>query len=401
MKKKGTIKIKLWLLIYFIIIILVGITLFGIWYYYSHGKQMPQVISYTNKADKFDKIQILYDYGSIINFSDAYEYEENNAFKIDVQGEQLAELQNILSKYNIESNKYKIEKTGHYHGSTFYGGIAIIPAEYKVKFNDGSEMIIDESDYEIQYKNGDNYYLISDIKELSQKIIKLVDEKLHEGTIEAETKMISISGLTSGNTLNISNQETILKILNEFSYAKDPVITEELYNTLIEDEKKDYDNKIKSPRELEYKIDFNNGTIIKVILRNGYVGCISDENNNFIEGIKINSKFIFMIHNLFTDYYREDDKLFETDEIYIQHNNIERKLLDSEKAEFLNKLSMIEIDGDRMRKAITSPDNDYILKINNNKIVLNQTNLYIVYANGDRRDISSLDLTDYIKTLIK
>lgn len=403
MEEKETIKIKLWLLICFLIIILVSIILFGIWYYYSHREQKPQIVSsnHSNKVDKFDEIHILYDYGNIMSFSGTYEDEEDNVFKIDIQGEQLAELQNILRNYNIESDEYKIEETGHYHGSTFYSGIIIIPAEYKVKFNDGSEMIIDERDYEIQYKNGNNYYLITDGKEISQKIIKLVDEKLHEEVIIDDTKMISIKGLTSGNTLNISNQETILKILNEFRYAKDAVVTEELYDTLIEYEKDDYDNKRKSYRELEYRIDFNNGTIIKVGLRNGNVGCISDENNNFIEGIKINSKFIFMIHNFFTDYYREKDKLFETEEIYIQHNNIERKLLDSEKAEFLNKLLMIEIDGDKIRESISSSTDDYILKINNNKIILNQNNLYIVYANGNSSYIYSLDLADYIRTLIK
>ena len=403
MDEKETIKIKLWLLICFLIIILVSIILFGIWYYYSHREQKPQIVSsnHSNKVDKFDEIHILYDYGNIMSFSGTYEDEEDNVFKIDIQGEQLAELQNILRNYNIESDEYKIEETGHYHGSTFYSGIIIIPAEYKVKFNDGSEMIIDERDYEIQYKNGNNYYLITDGKEISQKIIKLVDEKLHEEVIKDDTKMISIKGLTSGNTLNISNQETILKILNEFRYAKDAVVTEELYDTLIEYEKDDYDNKRKSYRELEYRIDFNNGTIIKVGLRNGNVGCISDENNNFIEGIKINSKFIFMIHNFFTDYYREKDKLFETEEIYIQHNNIERKLLDSEKAEFLNKLLMIEIDGDKIRESISSSTDDYILKINNNKIILNQNNLYIVYANGNSSYIYSLDLADYIRTLIK
>lgn len=405
MEEKGTIKRKLRLLICFLIIIIVGITLFGIWYYYSHSQQNPYIESpnYENKLNKFDKIQILYDYGNIMSFSGTYEDEEDNAFKIDVQGEQLVELQNILKNYNIESEKYKIEETGHYHGSTFYDEIVIITAEYKVKFNDGSEMIINERDYEIQYKNGDTYYLINDGKEISQKIIKLVDEKLHEEVIKADTKMISIKGLTSGNTLNISNQETILKILNEFRYAKDAVVTEELYDTLIEYEKDDYDNKRKSYRELEYRIDFNNGTIIKVGLRNGNVGCISAENNNFIEGIKINSKFIFMIHNIFTDYYKEKDKLFETEEIYIQHNNIERKLSDSEKTELLNKLLMIEIDGDKIRESISSSTNDYIIKINNNKIILdqNKNNLYIVYANGDSSYIYSLDLADYIRTLIK
>ena len=134
--------------------------------------ERPHLLPVDNKVDKFDEIHILYDYGNIMSFSGTYEDEEDNVFKIDIQGEQLAELQNILSNYNIESDEYKIEETGHYHGSTFYGGIIIIPAEYKVKFNDGSEMIIDERDYEIQYKNGNNYYLITDGKEISQKIIK-------------------------------------------------------------------------------------------------------------------------------------------------------------------------------------------------------------------------------------
>lgn len=403
MEEKGIIKIKFWLAICLLILIFVGVILFGIWQYYGHKEKNPQIESpnYENKFDKFDKIQILYDYGNIMSFSGTYEDEEDNAFEIEVQGEQLAELQNILRNYNIESDKYKIEETGHYHGSTFYGGIVIIPAEYKVKFNDGSEMIINERDYEIQYKNRDTYYLINDGKEISQKIIKLVDEKLHEEVIKADTKMISIKGLTSGNTLNISNQETVFKILNEFRYAKDAVVTEELYNTLIDYEKDDYDNKRKSYRELEYSIDFNNGTIIKVGLRNGNVGCISDENNNFIEGIKINSKFIFMIHNIYTDYYKEKDKLFETEEIYIQHNKIERKLSNIEKTEFLNKLLMIEIDGDKIRESISSSTSDYILKINNNKIILDQNNLYIVYANGESSYIYSLDLADYIKNLIK
>ena len=403
MEEKGIIKIKLWIAICLLILILVGVILFGIWQYYSHKEKNPQIESpnYENKFDKFDKIQILYDYGNIMSFSGTYEDEEDNAFEIDVQGEQLAELQNILRNYNIESDKYKIEETGHYHGSTFYGVIGIIPAEYKVKFDDGSEMIINERDYEIQYKNGDTYYLINDGKEISQKIIKLVDEKLHEEVIKADTKMISIKGLTSGNTLNISNQETVFKILNEFRYAKDAVVTEELYNTLIDYEKDDYDNKRKSYRELEYSINFNNGTIIKVGLRNGNVGCISDEKNNFIEGIKINSKFIFMIHNIYTDYYKEKDKLFETEEIYIQHNKIERKLSNIEKTEFLNKLLMIEIDGDKIRESISSSTSDYILKINNNEIILDQNNLYIVYANGESSYIYSLDLADYIKNLIK
>lgn len=398
MEENGRIKIRLWLLICFLII-LVNIILFGIWYY-RHREQLSSS-NYLNKEDKFAEIQILYDYGNIMSFSGTYGDQKDNVFKIDIQGEQLAELQNILSNYNIESAEYKIEETGHYHGSTFYGGIVMIPAEYRVKFNDGSEMLIDERNYEIQYKNGNNYYSITDGKEISQKIIKLVDEKLHEEVIRADTNRISIKGLTSGNTLNISDPETILKILNEFRYAKDTVVTEELYNTLIKYEKDDYDNKRKNYRELEYRIDFNNGTIIKVGLRNGNVGCISDENNNFIEAIKINSKFIFMIHNFFTDYYREKDKLFETEEIYIQHNDIERKLSDSEKSEFLNKLWMIEIDGNKIRESISSSTNDYILKINNNKIILNQDNLYIVYANGDSSYIYSLDLADYIRTLIK
>ena len=136
-------------------------------------------------------------------------------------------------------------------------------------------------------------------------------------------------------------------------------------------------------------------------LRNGNVGCISDKNNNFIEGIKINSKFIFMIHNIYTDYYKEKDKLFETEEIYIQHNNIERKLSNSEKTELLNKLLMIEIDGNKIRESISLSTNDYILKINNNKIILEQNNLYIVYANGESSYIYSLYLEDYIKNLIK
>lgn len=397
MEEKGTKKIKLWILICFLII------MFGIWYYYSHREQKPQIISpnYSNKADKFEKIQILYNYGNLMSFSGTYKDEEDNALFIDIQGGQLNELQNILSNYNIESDKYKMEEEGHYHGSTFYGGIPLIPADYRVKFNDGSEMIINERDYTIQYKNGNNFYLITDGKEISQKIIKLVDEKLHEEVIKTDTKMISIKGLTSGNTLNISNQEIILKILNEFRYATDAVMTEDLYDRLIKYEKKDYDNKRKSYRELEYKIDFNNGTIIKVGLRNGNVGCISDENNNFIDGIKINSKFIFMIHNLFTDYYKEKDKLFETDKIDIQHNNIKRKLLDSEKTEFLNKLLMLEIDGAKIRESISLSTDDYILKINNNKIILNQNDLYIVDANGDSNYIFSLELADYIRDLIK
>ena len=403
MEKKEIIKIKFWLAICLLILIFVGVILFVIWQYYDHKEKNPQIESsnYENKFDKFDKIQILYDYGNIMSFSGTYEDEEDNTFEIEVQGEQLAELQNILRNYNIESDKYKIEETGHYHGLTFFSDIVIIPAKYKVKFNDGSEMIIDERDYEILYKNGDTYYLINDGKDISQKIIKLVDEKLHEEDITVDTKMISIKGLTSGNTLNISNQETVFKILNEFRYAKDAVVTEELYNTLIDREKDDYDNKRKSYRELEYRIDFNNGTIIKVGLRNGNVGCISDKNNNFIEGIKINSKFIFMIHNIYTDYYKEKDKLFETEEIYIQHNNIERKLSNSEKTEFLNKLLMIEIDGDKIKESISLSTSDYILKINNNKIILNQNNLYIVYANGESSYIYSLYLEDYIKNLIK
>ena len=403
MEEKGIIKIKLWLPICFIIIILLGITMFGIWYYYTNKEQHAQIESpkYENKLDKFDKIQISYDYGSIVSFSGTYEVEKDNAFKIDVQGEELAELQNILNNYDIESDEYKIEETGHYHGSTFFSGIIIIPASYKVEFNDGSEMIIDERDYEIQYKNGDNYYLIKDGKEICKKVIKLVDEKLHEEVIKADTQMISVKGLTSGKTLNISNQEIILKILNEFRYAKDAVVTEELYDTLIEDEKDDYDNERKSYRELEYRIDFNNGTIIKVGLRNGNIGCISDENNNFIEGIKINSKFIFMIHNIFTDYYRENEKLFETEEIYIKHNNIERKLSGSEKTELLTKLLMIEIDGDKIRESISASTKDYILTINNNRIILNHNSLYIIYANGDRSYIYSLELAEYIKKLIK
>ena len=273
MEKKGIIKIKFFLSICLLILVFVGVILFGIWQYYSHKEKNPHIGSpkYENKFDKFDKIQILYDYGNIMSFSGTYEDENDNAFEIEVQGEQLADLQNILRNYNIEGDKYKIEETGHYHDSTFYGGIVIIPAKYKVKFNDGSEMIIDERDYEIQYKNGDTYYLINDGKEISQKIIKLVDEKLHEEVIKPDTKMISIKGLTSGNTLNISNQETVFKILNEFRYVKDAVVTEELYNTLIDYEKDDYDNKRKSYRELEYSIDFNNGTIIKVGLRNGQV----------------------------------------------------------------------------------------------------------------------------------
>lgn len=402
MEEKETIKIKLELVIYLFIITLVCIILFGIWYYYSHEEKNPQIESpnYENKFNKFDKIQISYKYGSIMNFSGTYEDEEDNVFKIDVQGDQLAELQNILKKYNIESDKYKIEETGHYHGSTFYGGIIIIPAEYKVEFNDGSEMIIDERTYKIQYKNGDNYYLLTDGKEISKAIIKIVDENLHIEPVKVDTKMISIKGLTSGKTLNIRDNETISKVLNEFRYAKDKVVTEELYKKLIGYEKEDYDKKRRISRELEYKIDFNNGIIIKIILRNGNVACISDENNNFIDGIKINSKFIFMIHNIFTDYYRKKDKLFETEKIYIQHNNIERKLLDSEKIEFLNKLLMIEIDGDKIRETISSSTNDYILKINNNKIILDQNNLYIIYANGESSYIDSLDLADYMKKLI-
>ena len=396
MKEGRTIKI---ILLFILIIILVSIILFGIWYYYNHKEQNPQ-LELPNYENKFDKIKILYDYGSIMVFSDTYESEEENAFEINVEGESLVELQNMLINYNIESDKYKIEETGHYHGSTFYGGIVIIPADYKVIFNDGSEMIIDERDYQIQYKNKDTYYKINDGKEIAQKIIKIVDEKLHENIIKVNTKTISIKGLTSGNTLNITDQKTILKILNEFIYAKDAVMTENLYKRLIEAEKDDYDNNRKISRELEYRIDFNNGTIIKVSLRNGNVGCISDKNNNFIEGIKINSKFISIIHNIFTDYYKEKDKLFEADEIYIQHDNIERTLSNSEKTEFLNKLLMIEIDGDKITEDLPASINNYILEINNNKIFLDQNSLYIVYANGEGSYIYSLDLQDYIKNLI-
>lgn len=403
MEEKKKTKNKIMVLICLIILFLAGIALFGIWYYYNNIKQNSQIKSsiYENTLNKFDKIQISYDYGSIMSFSSTYEGNENNLLEIDVKGEQLTELQNILKSCDIENKKYKIEETGHYHGSTFYSGIVIIPAEYKVKFNDGSEMIIDERDYEIQYKNGDNYYLITDGKAISQKIINIVDENLHQEVVKLNTNMISITGLNSGNTLNISNNTTISKILNEFRYAKDSVVSEELYETLIEYEKNDYDNKRRTPRELEYKIDFNNGRIIKIILRNGNVGCISDENNNFIQGIKINSKFIFMIHNIFTDYYKEKNKLFETEELYVQHNNIEEKLAKSERTELLNKLCMIEIDGNKINESISSSTQDYILKINNNRIILNEDNLYIIYANGDSSYIYSLDLADYIKTLSK
>lgn len=393
MKEKRAIKIRLWLLIFLLIIIFICIILFGIWYYCNHIKP-------TNYENKFDKIKIFYDYGSIISFSGTYE-EENNMFEIDVQGEQLANLQNILKNYDIESDDYKIEETGHYHGSTFYGGIATIPAEYKVKFNDGSEMIIDERNYEVQYKNGNNYYLITDVKAISKAIINIVDEHLHRETVKMNTNMISINGLTSGNTLNISNYETISEILNEFRYAKSSVVTKELYEKLIESEKDDYENGRKNPRELEYKIDFNNGTIIKISSRNGNIGCISDENNNFIEGLKINSKFIFMIHNIFTDYYREKNKLFEAGELSIQHNNKERNLTDSEKVDLLNKLCMIEIDGNKINKSIVSSTKDYILKINDNSIILNGDNLRIIYANGDSSYIYSLYFADYIQNLIQ
>ena len=62
---------------------------------------------------------------------------------------------------------------------------------------------------------------------------------------------------------------------------------------------------------------------------------------------------------------------------------------------------MIEIDGNNINESIASSTQDYILKINNNKIILNEDNLYIIYANGDSSYIYSLDFADYIKTLIK
>lgn len=392
MEGKETSKTKFRILTCFITIILLGITLFGVCHYYEN---------YQNKLHRFDKIQISYDYGRLMVFSGNSKDEEYNAVEIDVQGEQLAELQNILNNYNLESEKYKIEQTGHYHGFTFIGGITIISADYKVKFNDGTEMIINGRNYQIQYKNGDNYYVINDGKTIVQNIIKIVNEYIQQKTIKITTDMISITGLTSDNTLNINNPQTILKILNKFNYVKHPIISEDLYNKLIEYDKDDYDKGRSIPRELEYKIDFNNGTIIKISLRNGYIGCISDKNNTFIEGIKINSEFVYMIHNIFTDYYREKDKLFEADEIYIQYDNIDRKLLDNEKTEFLNMLLMINVDGFKIKNYIPLSTKDYILKINNNKIILNQNNLYIVYANGNSSYIYSLELSDYIKNLIK
>ena len=93
--------------------------------------------------------------------------------------------------------------------------------------------------------------------------------------------------------------------------------------------------------------------------------------------------------------------MFETEEIYIKHNNIERKLSGSEKTELLNKLLMIEIDGDKIRESISASTKDYILTINNNRIMLNHNSLYIIYANGDRSYIYSLELAEYIKKLIK
>ena len=429
MKEKNTVGMKLLIFICLLIVVLIGIVLFEFGNrnrtnksddvaeskskLASESKNETSEISESdneNKTDdepssdldsKFDKIQIVYDYGSLLDFSGTYEDEdEDNVIKIDLKGKQLAELQSLLSNYDIESDKYKIEDTGHSHGTIFYSNIVIMPAEYKLIFNDGSEMMTDERDYEIQYKKGKNYYSITDAEDVSQKVIEIVDEKLHEEPVKIDTDKISIEGLISGNTLNITDKETISKILYEFRYNKDNIIDEELYESLIDQQKDDYDEDRENPRELEYNIDFNNGTIIKIELRNGNVGCISNKNNKFIEGIKINSKFVFMIHNIFTEYYREENKLFEAEEIIIQHEDIESKLSEDEKTEFLNKLLMTEVDGDKMDEERDLTASDYVLIINNNRLILSEDSLYILYADGKTSYIYSMELKDYIKTLV-
>ncbi len=62
------------------------------------------------------------------------------------------------------------------------------------------------------------------------------------------------------------------------------------------------------PKELEYKIDFSNGEKIKVVLRNGNLGYIIDNNDEYKEGIIINPKFISMIHEIMTENLTNDER---------------------------------------------------------------------------------------------
>ena len=373
-------------LLFVVCVIIVGIIVSSIEKTNTRSKEVDE---------RFDKIKISYSFGSIVNFSGTY--EEEQMFEVDLQGDQLKKLQNLLQQQNIDSDQYKMEEIGHYHESTFYGGYVMIPGEYRLQFNDGSEMIVDEMDYEMQYKKGENYYLITDGEDIAKTIIKIVDTEIHKEVTEMETEKISIQGLSSGKTLTITDSELITKILGEYIYKESNVVDEELYNTLIEYEQEDYTYGRKRTRELEYQIDFNNGTIIKIGLRNGNIGCISDKNGTFVQGIQINPKFVFLIHNLFTDYYKKTDKLFNAEIVYVKHNGLEIELSDSDKEKLFNKLVMIELDQDI--NEIELEESDYIIRINNNRIILKEDELYIIYPDGDCCQFYSVYIPDFIKGL--
>ncbi len=229
-KTKGIILITIMIILLFCMII-VGIQIYNFYKYQN---------TIEDKEKRFDKIKIIYDYGSIVPYSDTYEEPYTSAYEIDVQGEDLEILQNILKKYDFEDNKYKIEDTGHYHGLTFYSNIFELIGEYRVDFNDGSEMIINGNKYETQYRNNGNYYSINDCEDFIDEVLRIVNDEVYKEDVKIDTNKISISGITSGSYLEINDSKTINKILNEYRYVKDDVVSKDLIQSLLEQDKDDY-----------------------------------------------------------------------------------------------------------------------------------------------------------------
>lgn len=153
--------------------------------------------------------------------------------------------------------------------------------------------------------------------------------------------------------------------------------------------------------EIKYTVNFNNGTIIEIYPRSETVGCIVDNKGNIKEIIQIYENFINIIDNLYADELRGDNKLFESEEIYITHNGTSQKISDIEKKYILDELTKLHFSGIGYKKYKMDDDlTDYILSINNNSIIIDYSE-DAVYSICENERIKEIQMPENLKNYIK
>lgn len=347
---------------------------------------------YRNK-NKYKSIKIIYGYGELV-FTDIK--VDGEKLEINVTGKELVELKKLIEESDIENSENMQD-----------GKIKFVyPGYYKLKFYDGSTMVINYNSYSAQYKKFNNYSKIFDAQKISQFVKELVDDELNtqEPNLIYSTQ-ITISPESSNKTMVITDKEIISKLLNEFKYVKSDMS----YKMLLESESY-YRKKSNSEDgeifkfEISYNVNFNDDTSVKIYPHSSTLGCFLDDTGNAKEIIQIYGQFMNMIDNLYADYVRNTNKLFEAPKISIKHNGIITDISDSEKEYILEELSKLKFSGIGYRNYEVDDDTkDYILLINTNQIILDDTdnNVYSIVENEKIKEISMPNaFKDYIKNLV-